>query len=143
MNNKNILFALFGGLVLSITACSNSTIDVDNTPDAAVIPNPIPVKGAATVFTTTADGLYSLTQTSATINTGTNMAPTTLQINPSKTYQTMDGFGFALTYSTCYNLLKMSQENRTAFLKRTFSTTEGYGVSYARTLYRLLRLCQL
>jgi glucosylceramidase len=132
MKKMNILMTLFCGMIFSLSACSNSTIDVDNTPDAAVVPNPVPVKGAATVFTTTADGLYSLSQTSATINTGTNMAPTTLQLNPSKTYQTMDGFGFALTYSTCYNLMKMTQENRTAFLKRTFSTTEGYGVSYAR-----------
>ena len=60
------------------------------------------------------------------------MAPTAIQVDPSKTYQSMDGFGFAITYSTCYNLMKMDAASREKFLKQTYSTTDGYGVSYAR-----------
>lgn len=123
---------LFVSVLFSLTACSNSTIDIDNTIDVPVIPSPIPSSSQAKIFTTTADGMRTLEESTDTVKVGLNMAPTTLQINPSATYQTMDGFGFAITYSTCYNLLKMSQAERTAFLKRTYSTTEGYGVSYAR-----------
>ena len=44
----------------------------------------------------------------------------------------IDGFGYAITYSTAYNLLKMSPEERRALLERTFSPDKGYGVSYIR-----------
>ena len=44
----------------------------------------------------------------------------------------MDGFGAAITGSTGYNLMQMTQENRTKFLTETFSDKEGYGFSYVR-----------
>ena len=113
-------------------ACSNSSIDIDKSAEVLPMPNPKPTDTQAQVFTTTADGVYALKQTTANISSTVNMAPTTLQIDASKTYQDIDGFGFAITYSTCYNLLHMSEADRTAFLKRTYSPTEGYGVSYAR-----------
>jgi len=53
-------------------------------------------------------------------------------LNPTECHQTIDGFGAAVTGSTCYNLMKMTQENRTRFLKETFSDTEGLGFSYIR-----------
>lgn len=132
MKKKNIFSLVVGSAFFMLAACSNSTIDIDNTPDVPVVPNPVPTSGVARIFTTTADGIYKLHQSSAEVKTGTNMAPTTLQLNPQQTYQDIDGFGFAITYSTCYNLLKMSKEDRDAFLRRTYSPTEGYGVSYAR-----------
>lgn len=60
------------------------------------------------------------------------MAPTTIELDLNKKYQTIDGFGYAITYSSCYNLMQMTPEARQALLKRIYSTTEGYGVSYAR-----------
>jgi glucosylceramidase len=56
----------------------------------------------------------------------------TFTLNPSERFQTMDGFGAAITGSSAYNLLQMSKENRAKFLKETFSTTEGMGYSYIR-----------
>ena len=53
-------------------------------------------------------------------------------LNPTECHQTIDGFGAAVTGSTCYNLMKMTQENRTRFLKETFSDAEGLGFSYIR-----------
>lgn len=121
-----------GMVMFALMACSNSSGDTGGTPDIPLTPNPKPTDTEAQVFTTTADGVYALTQTTANVSTGDNMAPTTLQVDPTKRYQTIDGFGFAITYSTCYNLLKMSAADREALLKRTYSPTEGYGVSYAR-----------
>ena len=46
--------------------------------------------------------------------------------------QSVDGFGMAITQATCFNLLKMKQENRTAFLKDIFSREEGMGSSLIR-----------
>lgn len=47
-------------------------------------------------------------------------------------YQEVDGFGVAITGSSCYNLLKMNAENRHKLLKETFDPVNGYGISYIR-----------
>lgn len=82
------------------------------------------------IYTTTADGKkqmeYTVTQSSLA------KLSKHITLTPATTYQEMDGFGYAITYSACYNLLKMAPADRKAFLTRTFSHTEGYGVSYVR-----------
>ena len=57
---------------------------------------------------------------------------TCIVLNPSTRYQVMDGFGAAMTGSTCYNLLQMSAEDRHRFLEETFSVEKGMGYSYVR-----------
>ena len=82
------------------------------------------------IYTTTADGRKQMEYTTAqSIHTKTSKHIT---LSPETAYQEMDGFGYAITYSACYNLLKMAPADRKAFLTRTYSRTEGYGVSYAR-----------
>ena len=61
-----------------------------------------------------------------------NMAPSLITIDSSQRFQEMDGFGAAITGSSCYNLLLMKPEDRTAFLKETFSPDNGFGFSYIR-----------
>ena len=56
----------------------------------------------------------------------------TLTLNPSKTFQSLDGFGAAITGSTAVNLLKMPEDARRELLIETFSPTEGLGYSYVR-----------
>ena len=85
----------------------------------------------ATVYTTTGSASQQLEKSSVSI-ANTSMTMGALLVSPTDKKQRMDGFGFGLTYSSCYNLMKMTQENRTAFLKKTFSQTDGYGVSYVR-----------
>lgn len=80
-------------------------------------------------YTTTADGSKLMEYQSGTARTS---GGTTLTLAPTTKYQTVDGFGYAMTYSTCYNLMQMSQRDRHAFLMRTFSRSTGYGVSYVR-----------
>lgn len=134
-HNKITQFAMLLG-VLSLSAISCSSSNSFSLPEEAdnevVTPDPTPAAGAARLFTTSADGSQSLKESDAPLFTGTSMSPATIEIDAAKTYQNIDGFGFAITYSTCYNLLKMTAEDRAALLKRTYSTTEGYGVSYAR-----------
>ena len=85
----------------------------------------------ATVYTTTSDGSLKLSKEVVAVQSGKSLADKQLLFNTSVKYQTIEGFGFALTYASCYNLMQMSQENRDSFLRRTYSPTEGYGVSYA------------
>lgn len=83
-------------------------------------------------YTTTADRKQMLKQEVGTTasRAGTNNVIT---INPNVgSYQTIDGFGYAITYSSCYNLLKMQKADRTKLLTQIYSQKHGYGVSYAR-----------
>ncbi|HCC53021.1 MAG TPA: glucosylceramidase [Porphyromonadaceae bacterium] len=47
-------------------------------------------------------------------------------------YQQMDGFGAAVTGSTCFNLMQMNRDERSAFLYETFSSNQKMGFSYVR-----------
>ena len=49
-----------------------------------------------------------------------------------KTFQTVDGFGLAITQASCYNLLQMPEQDRKAFLEEMFSRTKGVGSSLVR-----------
>lgn len=86
----------------------------------------------ATVYTTTSDGSLKLSKTAVPVQPGESLANRKLLFGTSVEHQTIEGFGFALTYASCYNLMKMSQDSRDRFLRQTYSPTDGYGVSYAR-----------
>ena len=47
-------------------------------------------------------------------------------------FQTIDGFGLAITQASCYVLLQMTAQDRSALLKEMFSPTEGAGSSLVR-----------
>ena len=123
---KLLIITMIGFIPLVSCGSSNSISDDPSGTTGGT------VTGKATVYMTSATGMYSLTKISADILSGDNNKSADIEINPSQTYQTMDGFGAAITYSTAYNLLKMSQTDRTNFLRKTFSDTDGYGFSYVR-----------
>ena len=86
-------------------------------------------KEKAQLFVTTADQSMVLTPIEVCASKNTENV---ILINPTVTYQEMDGFGAAITGSSCYNLLQMKQEDRTALLKETFDPISGNGYSYIR-----------
>jgi glucosylceramidase len=56
-----------------------------------------------------------------------------LTVDDAQRFQTMDGFGFALTGGSAQLLLRMGAAQRTALLKEMFTTGgDGIGVSYLR-----------
>lgn len=85
-----------------------------------------------TVYTTTADRQKQFAVSTTGFATEDNLSPSTIRIDAATKYQTMDGFGAAVTGSTCCNLLKMPEADRAKFLKQTFDKTEGMGYSYIR-----------
>ncbi|MDD2931972.1 MAG: glycoside hydrolase family 30 beta sandwich domain-containing protein [Fermentimonas sp.] len=85
-----------------------------------------------TIYVTTNNGSQNLDKQTIEFSNNSNMSSTTIMLDPTTRYQTMDGFGAAITGSTAFNLLQMTQENRIKFLKDTFSPTEGLGHSYVR-----------
>ena len=88
--------------------------------------------GDVTVYLTSSNRSNDFAKKSLNFSDKPNMSPTTVTIVPSVRHQTMDGFGAALTGSSCYNLLRMTTADRTKFLEETFSRSEGAGFSYIR-----------
>ena len=88
-------------------------------------------KKKAEVYTTTADRRLSFNHTQQCLSTKPG-CETVIVLNPAVSYQEMDGFGAAVTGSSCYNLMQMSPADRRKFLIETFSDKEGLGFSYVR-----------
>ncbi len=113
-------------ICFSLASCKPSG---DNPPDVP----PVVTKGDVDVYVTSANQSMLFQHIPVNFNTKPNMAiATTITLNPSVQYQEIDGFGAAITGSTCYNLLRMSRENRTKLLTETFDTLTGDGYSYIR-----------
>lgn len=84
----------------------------------------------ARVLTTSGNRLQSLDE--LTMTPYGDSTDDAIILRPNSVNQEIDGFGYAITYASCYNLLKMPQEARKQLLRQTFSPTDGYGVSYVR-----------
>lgn len=90
-------------------------------------------KGTVTVITTTDTRTHDLATSFITLEKGRTRAANVVTLLPQHTFQTMDGFGVAITGSTCFNLMRMTEANRETFLRETFSPeADGFGFGYVR-----------
>ena len=129
MNTNVIASTILALSALLFAGCGGS----GNEPEPATPTTPTaPTTGDVKVLTTTDNRSKDLTESFINFSTTDNMSPSTIRLKASEEFQTIDGFGAAITGSTAYNLLKMQPADRAAFLKQTFSHTEGYGMSYIR-----------
>lgn len=124
-------------LLVSLLACSCACSE-SNTENPK--PNPEqpekPEVGASFdgySYTTTADKSKLFKEEGFNFGKASSMSPYVVKFTDDK-YQTVDGFGAALTVSSCYNILKMDASARAAFLKDIFDPEEGVGSS-------LIRIC--
>ena len=125
------LFKLFTLLaVFSLTACGDGGKNIPGTDPGTGTETG--TKSDVTIYVTTADRLSDFKKDSTNFSATQNMSPSTISLAPAQRFQTMDGFGAAITGSTAYNLLKMAQADRTKFLQATFSVANGMGYSYVR-----------
>lgn len=127
MKISSINIFLVMALLLGTVACGDVNKDKGNEDDKDT-----PLAGDVTIYVTTNTRSQEFKKQSTDFSTKSNMSPSTIRLEPGTRYQTMDGFGAAVTGSTCYNLMQMTPENRTKFLTETFSPTEGMGQSYIR-----------
>lgn len=130
MNTTVITLAMLGLATLISTACGGG----ENSEPQPVTPpaSTVPTTGDVRVLTTTSDRSKDLTESFTDFSTTNNTSSSTIMLKRDQAYQTIDGFGAAITGSTAYNLLKMQPDDRAAFLKQTFSHTDGFGMSYIR-----------
>ncbi|TCV12237.1 glucosylceramidase [Sphingobacterium alimentarium] len=126
LNNKNMLQALLLSCLLTASAsCQRDSFTPSEKEKTTT-------SGDISVLMTTNNRAYDLTKLYVDFSDKFNMSPNTIKLLPATQYQTMDGFGAAITGSTCYNLMKMNKEDRTQFLTQTFSESQGLGMSYIR-----------
>lgn len=132
----NILSILAVAAMISACGKDGNEPTPNPTPAEPGVENPSTpaesVTGSVRSISTTSNRAMDLKEGVIEFSTNDNMSPTTIKLKPETRYQTIDGFGAAITGSAAYNLLKMDQADRTKFLKETFSPTEGYGMSYVR-----------
>ena len=91
---------------------------------------PEPPKATASVYTTTVSG-QRMAESQLTLGAASDV--NFYKVNLSgETFQTVTGFGMAITQASCYNLLLMQEGDRKAFLEEIFSREKGLGCSLIR-----------
>ena len=129
MVKMNALKTLLIFSTIFIGACS-CTDKGDTKPEGEE--NKPQVTKDVTAYVTTADS-KSLFKSSQFNFTDTNVLDSyNIRYDKTTLGNEIDGFGLAVTTATCYNLLMMSQEDRTKFLTEMFSPTKGVGSSLIR-----------
>ena len=76
--------------------------------------------------------LFTLQEETVEFTAQRNERYTYIVVDPARTYQTMDGFGFALTGGSAEHLVKMSPAARHDILQEMFNPADGLGYSYIR-----------
>jgi glucosylceramidase len=116
--------------VLSWTGCSHSSTGT-NPSDTTSSTNTGPV---AQAWVTTGDQARVFSQEpSISIGTGTDTTATVLTVDASTTYQTMVGFGGAMTDASAYLIeTKMTATQRDALMRDLFGRNPGIGLSFMR-----------
>ena len=110
-------------LLTALTTCCGTGPE----PDDPVVPE----EGErATVYTTTAAGVL-FQESSVPLCKPGDVNFYKVKLN-GESYQSVDGFGMAITQASCYNLLKMNADDRAAFLREIFCRTKGMGSSLVR-----------
>jgi glucosylceramidase len=100
----------------------------------AFLPPPSLAQKDATLWLTNPDRSALLAEQSPKL-AFTSTAPTgqVIEVDSAKTYQTMDGFGYALTGGSAMLIHHMATDKRASLLHNLFTTEgDGIGVSYLR-----------
>ena len=113
-------------LALCLTACACNEKPSGEEPGGLVDAKDV------TAYVTTNDLKTLFKKSEFDFSTPEALASQTIRYDKSALGKEVDGFGLALTTASCYNLMQMNAEKRTAFLKEMFSPTEGVGSSLIR-----------
>ena len=117
--------AILGLLSLCSYSCGGTE------PEPGPMPEPPAEVFDATLWTTTFDKTRDFQKSGVAFGKPSATAQNIIRFT-DETFQTVDGFGLAITQASCFNLLRMNQEDRTKFLKELFSPSEGAGSSLIR-----------
>ena len=128
--NRLSLLATIGLLSFCSCSCGGGEDMPEQTPGKDTDPVETVEDGAA-AWTTTFDKSRAFQKSTIAFGKAATMSPYAVRFTSTE-YQSVDGFGLAVTQASCYVLLKMTQQDRTKILKEMFSPTEGAGSSLIR-----------
>jgi glucosylceramidase len=119
--------SVLAGAAVLVTAASALTGAAAASASARPAP---PVQ--ARVWLTTVDRAQLLREnTPVTFHPGTSTAPT-IVVDPTRSYQSMDGFGASITDSSASVLYRLSPAARDEAMRQLFDPSAGIGVSFLR-----------
>ena len=87
---------------------------------------------AAHVWLTTPDGAMKMSDRGSVAFHPGGSSALTISVDPSRHYQTMEGFGASITDSSAHVLARLDKRTRTATMRSLFSRTDGDGLSFLR-----------
>jgi glucosylceramidase len=121
-----VLYTAAGILTVFASAVSGAAASAATTPDhrSAVT--------AAQVWVTTANGADELSDLGTVDFSATASTAPTIVVDPTLTYQTMQGFGGAITDSAASVLYTLPAAQRAQLMTSLFSPTTGDGLDYLR-----------
>ena len=129
MIKKNLPVLL---LISSLMSCSLSNCSGEKSPGD----EPAPADGATVSYWVTRGDKLSLLAkfpTTVKFSSAPNNNLTTIEVDSTVQFQTMDGFGYSLTGGSAYLLMQLPQAQRTALLQELFGKNENsISVSYLR-----------
>lgn len=109
-------------------SCSEKSLKKGESPQ----PEPQePLDKRALAYVTTADKSRLFDEEVLKLGKKATMSPYAIRFS-GQTYQEVDGFGAAVTVSSCYLLQKMEKSARKAFLEKVFDKKKGAGASMVR-----------
>lgn len=119
-------------LIICGCACTGNAGKENTLNKGGAEPNPKPVLTTdAYAYITTADKQKLFVRENLKFGKTATMSPYAIRLTDER-FQTVDGFGAAITVSSCYLLSKMANSERESFLKKVFDTSEGIGSSLVR-----------
>ena len=124
----NLLFVIFA-FGCSKNSDDNGTVPVDNSGTGVATPT-----SDVAFWMTRADKyvLFQKQKVNLVFSSSSNSNPT-IDVDTTQTYQTIDGFGFALTGGSATLINSLSDTKKEALLKELFSTdSTAIGISYLR-----------
>jgi glucosylceramidase len=121
---KNIILILFSIIFINFVSC---TEPVEPEPEAPIIDS----IGDVSVWLTTHNEVHLLNKHSA-IDFSREIADFSIVLDSTITYQSIDGFGAALTGSSAYLINQLSADKRKKLLEDLFDPEKGIGINYLR-----------
>ncbi|KQC02830.1 glycoside hydrolase family 30 beta sandwich domain-containing protein [Pedobacter sp. Hv1] len=125
----------FGFAVILVScACKKGTKTDDNKGGPTLPPVVTPVTSDVSFWLTKGDRSVLLQKQNVALNfSATNNGNTTIEVDPSQVFQTIDGFGYTLTGGSATLMNSLGTAEKDALIKELFSNEEGaIGVSYLR-----------
>ena len=119
--------------IAAIAACAiSASAQISRFPNPTIKIEHDESQGTVTSYLVSANGSNRMTRSTIELNNDAGAVDGTITLNTSDIRQEIDGFGFAITSTVGYNMLKMNADQRRSLITQIFSRDHGYGCSYVR-----------